>query len=75
MIYLNLLIIDRTKPTVEILRNLKVINSSGKTIKLNQLMGNEKSIVVFLRHLVWLFCWSYANSLIDIIPEMKKKKT
>ena len=56
----------------DLLRSLNVINVNGEQVKLGTVMGQEKSVVIFLRHLGCPWCWSYANWWCDHIPQLKE---
>ena len=47
----NIVFEKPTLPLSNTLRNINVINFSGKAVNLNNIMKDNKSIVVFLRHL------------------------
>lgn len=58
--------------SAELLRSLTVINVKGEQVKLGTVMGQEKSVVIFLRHLGCPWCWSYANWWCDHIPQLQQ---
>lgn len=57
--------------TADLLRSLTLFDQNGDKKELGSLMGADKSVVIFLRHLGWPYCWSYAESWCEKIPQMR----
>ena len=57
--------------TPALLKSLQLFDQYGEKKELGLLMGDDKSVVVFLRHLGWPYCWAYAEAWCDQIPQMR----
>ena len=63
--------IQTSEVTPALLKSLQLFDQYGEKKELGLLMGDEKSVVVFLRHLGWPYCWAYAEAWCDQIPQMR----
>jgi hypothetical protein len=55
-----------TTPTVAALRDIRVTNVQGDRIRLGDVLGDQKSVLVFMRHLGCPYCWSYAQDIMQL---------
>ena len=53
------------------LRALELFDQNGAKKEVDYLMGDGKSVVIFLRHLGWPYCWAYAEEWCAVIPQMR----
>jgi len=56
------------------IRNAIVTNVDGEQITIGDMMGTTQddmtSVVVFLRHMGWPYCWTYANEWQNVQPTL-----
>jgi hypothetical protein len=52
--------------TARMLRSAVLTNANGESVTLGDKMGSGTSVIVFLRHLGWPYCWSYAKDWCDL---------
>jgi hypothetical protein len=48
------------------LRSASLLNIRGQRVRLGDVMAEGTSIVVFLRHMGWPYCWSYAKDWCEL---------
>ena len=63
--------IQTSEVTPDLLKSLTLFDQYGDKKELGLLMGDDKSVVVFLRHLGWPYCWAYAEAWCAQIPQMR----
>lgn len=59
--------------TAKLLRSATLINADGETVSLGGKMGQGTSVVVFLRHLGWPYCWTYAKDWCELVVQQKEQ--
>lgn len=52
------------------LRNAIVTSIDDQLVPLSKPMGEGTSVVVFLRHMGWPYCWTYANAWSEFQPKL-----
>jgi len=52
------------------LRSAQLTNVNDETVKLGDEMGSGTSLVIFLRHMGWPYCWSYAKEWCALQQEL-----
>lgn len=58
-------------PTVAEIREIRLTDVNGKLVRLGDfMMTNQKSVIVFMRHLGCPYCWSYANEIMQLQSRM-----
>lgn len=57
--------------TAQTLRSAVLTNADGESVRLGDQMGQGTSVVVFLRHMGWLYCWSYAKAWCELQQQQK----
>lgn len=59
------------KGSGKLMRDAMLTDVNGDTIKLGDKMGRGTSVVVFLRHMGWPYCWSYAKEWSELQPKIE----
>ena len=60
--------------TAKLLRSAVLTNADGQEVSLGAKMGQGASVVVFLRHLGWPYCWTYAKDWCEFVVQQQQEQ-
>jgi len=62
--------LTHSKGSSSLIRSAVLSDANGEMRRLDEVMGQGKSVVIFLRHLGWPYCWSYAKEWCALQQEL-----